>query len=63
MSAVWGLVLLAAAALPTPYRLYWGVPLDQETAVEIDEADLHVGKPASLWELALARWSRAPTST
>jgi hypothetical protein len=54
MSALWGILLLAATAVPTPYRLYWGVPLDEETAVEIDEADLSVSKLDSLWALARA---------
>ncbi len=54
MSVWWGVILLATTALATPYRLYWGVPLDDQTAVDIDEADLGVpeSKFDSLWALA-----------
>lgn len=37
-----------------PYKLWWSYPHDDESAIEIDDPDLHVSKFDSRWQFANA---------
>jgi hypothetical protein len=54
MKAIWIVALLGAAAWAEPYRLWWLIPLDDASAIEVDDADLGQGHFASRWQLAMA---------
>src|SRR5262249_9587282 len=37
-----------------PYKLWWSFPRDDDSAIEIDEADLHVSDFSSRWQFVKA---------
>ncbi len=41
------------AAAGPPYRLWWSLPLDDDSAIEVDEVELSSSKFGSRWQLAL----------
>jgi hypothetical protein len=38
-----------------PYRLWWSLPLDDDSAIEVDDAETGSSKFGSRWQLAVAQ--------
>ena len=62
MRGALALLLVAAALLfhgrvvraeSLPYRVWWSFPLDAESAIEVDEPDMHYSSFGTRWPLAL----------
>lgn len=47
------LLMCAVAQADPPYRLWWSMPHDDVSAIEVDDADLGVSEFSTRWELAL----------
>ena len=42
-----------------PYRLWWSLPMDDDNAIEIDEAETASSKYLTRWQLAIAQGCHA----
>jgi hypothetical protein len=61
------LLLLFLTLLPSPsprpegppYRLWWSLPLDDDSAIEIDDVETSMSKFGSRWQLAVSQGCHA----
>jgi hypothetical protein len=46
-------------AVSPPYRLWWSLPIDDDLAIEVDDAEAAASRFGSLWQLAVKQGCKA----